>query len=119
MGASRCADEGDECGCNGHVYFGSKQSFCDDRKTFTSSENIGPIMDYWIDQTLMTTQETEIKTINEQATRAAKYEAEYASTVTIVTDIDFGEADATAASCQVCDRECSSDTEMTLTREIE
>lgn len=22
--ASRCADEGDECGCNGHVYFGAK-----------------------------------------------------------------------------------------------
>ena len=40
-------------------------------------------------------------------------------TITTVTDVDFGEADATAASCQVCDRECSQDTEMTLTREIE
>lgn len=164
--ASRCADEGDECGCSGHVYFGSKQNgdkelasfndmlelgyaildagaggsttctsesfknadpapnapkqcFCDDRKTFTSSENIPSIMDYWIEQSLLTTSESEIKTVSEQATKAAKYESEYATTVSIVTDVDFGEADATAASCQVCDRECASDTEMTLTREIE
>ena len=164
--ASRCADEGDECGCNGHVYFGSKQNadkelasfndmlelgyaildagaggsttctseafknadpapnapkqcFCDDRKTFTSSENIASIMDYWVEQSMLTTSESEIKVVAEQAKRADKYESEYASTVTTVTEVDFGEADATAASCQVCDRECATDTEMTLTREIE
>jgi len=96
-----------------------KQCFCDDRKTFTSSENIGSIMDYWVEQSLLTTSESEIKVVAEQAKRAEKYEKEYASTVSTVTDVDFGEADATAASCQVCDRECASDTEMTLTREIE
>lgn len=164
--ASRCADEGDECSCNGHVYFANKlnadkelatfndvlemgfaiqdsanggsmtctsesfknadpapnspkQCFCDDRKTFTATEDIGPIMDYWVQQYVLTSSESEIKTISLQAERATKYEAEYASTVSIVTDVDFGEADATAASCQVCDRECATDTEMTLTREIE
>lgn len=76
-------------------------------------------MDYWVEQHTLMTSESEIKTISEQSARATKYEADYAATVSIVTDVDFGEADATAASCQVCDRECATDTEMTLTREIE
>jgi hypothetical protein len=42
-----------------------KQCFCDDRKVFTSSENIGSIMDYWVEQSLLTTSESEIKTITE------------------------------------------------------
>ena len=98
---------------------GPKQCFCDDKKTFTTTENIASIMDYWVEQHTLMTSESEIKTNSEQSARATKYEADYAATVSIVTDVDFGEADATAASCQVCDRECATDTEMTLTREIE
>jgi len=63
--------------------------------------------------------ESEIKTITEETKKASKYEAEYAKTVTEVVEVEFGEADATAKSCQVCDKECSMDTETTITREIE
>ena len=63
--------------------------------------------------------ESEIKTIIEETKKASKYEAEYAKTVTEVVEVEFGEADATAKSCQVCDKECSMDTETTITREIE
>ena len=164
--ASRCAEEGDDCACNGHVYFATKvngnkgladfddvleagfaitdaagggsvscssesfknadpapgtakQCFCDDRKTFTSPEAITTVMDYWTEQTMYSSAETEITTIAQEATKATKYEAEYAKTVTLVSDVEYGEADSTAASCQVCDKECATDTEMTITREIE
>ena len=63
--------------------------------------------------------ESEIKTITEETKKASKYEAEYAKTVTEVVEVEIGEADATAKSCQVCDKECSMDTETTITREIE
>ena len=45
--------------------------------------------------------------------------ARIAKTVSLVSDVEYGEADSTAASCQVCDKECAADTEMTITREIE
>jgi transcriptional regulator GlxA family with amidase domain len=34
-----------------------KQCFCDDRKTFTAAGDISAIMDYWVEQSMMTTQE--------------------------------------------------------------
>ena len=34
-----------------------KQCFCDDRKTFTAASDISAIMDYWVEQSMMTTQE--------------------------------------------------------------
>lgn len=63
--------------------------------------------------------DSEIKTITEETKKATKYESEYAKSVTEVVDVEFGEADATAKSCQVCDKECAMDTETTITREIE
>ena len=74
---------------------------------------------YWAEQTLLSTAETEIKTISDEAKRATKDEDEYARTVTEVQDVEFGESDATAKSCEICDKECASDTETTITREIE
>lgn len=164
--ASRCADEGDDCACSGHVYFSSKvnsakeladfddvleqgfaivdasgqgsvscssesfanadpapstakQCFCDDRKTFTSPESIKTVTSYWAEQTMFMTAETEIKSVTEEAKKATKYESEYAKSVSIVSDVDFGEAEAAAKSCQICDKECANDSEMTITREIE
>ena len=164
--ASRCADEGDDCACTGHVYFSSKvnsakeladfddvleqgfaivdasgqgsvscssesfanadpapstakQCFCDDRKTFTSPESIKTVTSYWAEQTMFMTAETEIKSVTEEAKKATKYESEYAKSVSIVSDVDFGEAEAAAKSCQICDKECANDSEMTITREIE
>lgn len=144
--ASRCAAEGDDCACNGHVYFASKvnddkeladfddilasgyaivdangsgsvactsesfsnadpapntakQCFCDDRKQFTPPQNIKTIMSYWREQNLLLTTETEIKSVTEQVKKATKYESEYAKTVTEVSEVEFGEAEATAAQC--------------------
>ena len=76
-------------------------------------------MSYWREQNLLQTSETEIKTVTEQVKRATKYEAEYAKTITDISEVEFGEAEAAAATCQLCDHECSADSEKTLTRELE
>merc|ERR1712222_49302 len=39
--ASRCADEGDECGCNGHVYFGAKQNMDKELASFNDMLELG------------------------------------------------------------------------------
>jgi len=90
----------------------AKQCFCDDRKTFTTTETISTIMEYWHEQSLFSSEESEIKIVSSESHKASKYESDYEHSVTSVSDIDieFSEADAGAASCQSCDTECSMDT---------
>jgi len=49
-----------------------------------SPEDIKMAASYWAEQTLLSTAETEIKTISDEAKRATKDEDEYARTVTEV-----------------------------------
>jgi len=76
-------------------------------------------MEYWHEQALFSSEESEIKIVSTESHKASKYESDYESTVTLVSNIEFSEADAGAASCESCDKECTTNTEMTIESEIE
>jgi hypothetical protein len=111
----------------------AKQCFCDDKKYYTSANDIATITDYYRQATKLATTESEIKDITAQIkedkelddddedVKDSKEKASLAQLERYILpkDLDDGEADATAAGCVACDSQCSANTEKSLTTEIE
>lgn len=160
--AVRCADEGDQCFCSGHVYFtklyanddktskvsmndamelgfaiydnlagqvscssdtfsgadpfpgAEKQCFCDSKRHFTSQDDLRLNQQYWREQSTLSMSEVEIQTLVTQVEQAATIEKAFTETI---KEQDTS-ADVVSASCEICNHDCSADTEKTLTTEI-
>lgn len=158
----RCADEGDQCFCSGHIYFTKlyanedktqkvtlidamelgfaiidntsgqascssdsfagadpfpgmeKQCFCDAKRKFTGEDDLRLNQQYWGEQSTLTMSEIEAKTLIEQVEQAETIEKTYTETI---KEQDTS-ADVVSASCDICNHECSADTEKTLSTEI-
>lgn len=158
----RCADEGDQCFCSGHIYFtklyanddktakvslidameigftildntsgqascssdsfggvdpfpgAEKQCFCDSKRKFTTQDELRLNQAYWSEQSSISMSEVEAKTLTEQVTQAETIEITYTETI---KEQDTS-ADVVSASCDICNHECSADTEKTLSTEI-
>jgi len=158
----RCADEGDQCFCSGHIYFtklyanddktakvslidameigftildntsgqascssdsfggvdpfpgAEKQCYCDSKRKFTTQDELRLNQAYWSEQSSISMSEVEAKTLTEQVIQAETIETTYTETI---KEQDTS-ADVVSASCDICNHECSADTEKTLSTEI-
>jgi hypothetical protein len=159
---TRCADEGDQCFCAGHIYFtklyanedktqkvtlidamelgfaildntsgqascssdsfggadpfpgAEKQCFCDSKRKFTTQDDLRLNQAYWSEQNTLAMSEVEAKTLSESVAQAETIEKTYTETI---KEQDTT-ADVVSASCEICNSECSADTEKTLSTEI-
>jgi len=91
-----------------------KQCFCDSKRYFTSQDDLRLNQQYWREQSTLSMSEVEIQTLVTQVEQAATIEKAFTETI---KEQDTS-ADVVSASCEICNHDCSADTEKTLTTEI-
>lgn len=91
-----------------------KQCFCDAKRKFTSQDDLKLNQQYWREQSALSQSEVEVETLVAKVEAAETIEKTYTESI---KEQDTS-ADVTSASCEICNHECSADTEKVLSTEI-